>query len=167
MANLEESITEIIELIQISECLNCKYGQALVKFRDIRDGLCAVAAPDPAPTPEPIPCHSSNQKTKQVDKTVEAKKVCKKCRKEQSIGDFEKNKLCSDGHLGTCKKCRSEADKRRLQKQNPKHGNFGRPDVDLKFRCEPCHAKFLTKKQLDDHVKTHHVENDAANSSVA
>lgn len=39
-------------------------------------------------------------------------KICKECGIEKPLDSFEKAKTCTDGHMGTCKKCRLEKKKK-------------------------------------------------------
>ncbi|MGL5712733.1 MAG: HNH endonuclease [Paraclostridium sp.] len=56
-------------------------------------------------------------------------KICKQCKKEKYIEDFEKAKTCKDGRMSTCKKCRLENKK--------KYNNT----------CETCGIVFKTKNK--------------------
>ena len=185
MTNLEQSITEMIELIQTSECLKCKQGQVLIKLRDIRDSLEAPEVVLPvqsrgqsklklklqAPTER---VQTADPEKAPTVKPQVAGKACNRCGYPKPISEYNVNKGCRDGYENICKKCRKEiATKRKALKKQavitpappapaPKtYGNFGRVNVALNFHCDLCKAKFLTQKQLDDHnVERHGAEID-------
>jgi len=180
MTNLEQSITEMIELIQTSECLKCKQGQVLIKLRDIRDSLEAPSATPPVPSRGQsklklkLQAPTERVQTAETAKPKVTSKACNKCGEVKPISEYNVNKGCRDGYENICRKCRYEQSKKSnaLKKQAatppappaaaPKtHGNFGRVNVALNFHCDLCKAKFLTQKQLDDHnVERHGAEID-------
>lgn len=71
-------------------------------------------------------------------------KVCKKCGRELSLDQFHMNDNCKDGHVGTCKKCKSEHDKLRNQLKKEAqagiHKVFVNPDL----------AKFTPRQLIEE-----------------
>ena len=71
-------------------------------------------------------------------------KVCKKCGQELPLDQFYTSVNCKDGHVGTCKKCKSEHDKlRNLLKKEAQagiHKVFVNPDL----------AKFTPRQLIEE-----------------
>ena len=71
-------------------------------------------------------------------------KVCKKCGQELPLDQFHTNDNCKDGHVGTCKKCKSQHDKLRnqLKKESQAgiHKVFVNPDL----------AKFTPRQLMEE-----------------
>ena len=79
---------------------------------------------------------------KEIQDVPNIKKVCNVCKKLKNINEFEKNKSCSDGHVGTCKICRKE--RRTKYKKicltcNKPFENINKNTKYCSIKCKPQH----------------------------
>lgn len=105
---------------------------------------------------------------KEIQDVPNIKEVCNVCKKLKNITEFEKNKSCSDGHVGTCKICRKE--KRTKYKKicltcNKPFENINKNTKYCSVKCKPQHIdKKITvscsicgsKKKINKYRKDNH-----------
>jgi hypothetical protein len=161
-------IQEIIDGITTSECVNCKFGKALIALKDLRDAegnevSQPVAQRNAAP-------QSKLQKKTAVSKTRIIKKSsgvkeCNGCGKTKAIDDFPTNKQCVGGHAGTCKTCIYDRAKKRAAakksgKQPATHSeksssipSSANPGI---IRCKLCDYRAIDEARLSSHMRTNH-----------
>lgn len=65
-------------------------------------------------------------------------KICKQCKEEKSVEDFEKAKTCKDGRMATCKKCRLENKKKYTNICKTCGEPFKTKNKDAKFCSKRC-----------------------------
>lgn len=92
-----------------------------------------------------------NPETKPNVKVTGIMKTCKKCGHIKPLDEFPKKPVNRDGHAGSCKECK-KIYQRRLRQKTMNAAS----DLKLKFKCDICHAKFMTKAKLEEHSRERH-----------
>jgi hypothetical protein len=154
-------IQEIIDGITTSECVNCKFGKALICLKSLRDD----SVPDPpVATESKLQGKTAISKPRIIRKSSGVKE-CNGCGKTKAIDDFPTNKQCVGGHTGTCKTCiYDRAKKRTAAKKTTKPAaahsekpspipSSANPGI---VRCKLCDYLAIDEARLSSHMRTNH-----------
>jgi hypothetical protein len=153
-------IQQIIDEITTCECVNCKFGKALIALKTLRD----ESAPEVPPAAPKIKLQPKTAKTPIRTGTKNGAagypKKCNGCGKTKNLDDFPTNKQCVGGHAGTCKVCIYERAKKRAAAKKPSNA-AAIPEVQHSLathphECKECGKRFLTFVGLNDHKQKRH-----------
>lgn len=161
-------IQEIIDGITTTECVNCKFGKALIALKDLRDA-------DDNESSQPVAQRNAAPQSKMQGKTAVSKartirkssgvKECNGCGKSKAIDEFPTNKQCVGGHAGTCKTCiYDRAKKRAAAKRSgkPAAAHSEKPSSVPSsanagiIRCKLCDYRAIDEARLSSHMRTNH-----------
>jgi hypothetical protein len=160
-------IQEIIDGITTSECVNCKFGKALICLKSLRDD----SVPDaPAVRESKLQGKTATVRKTRIVRTSEHNgsgypKKCNGCGKTKNLDDFPTNKQCVGGHAGTCKTCIYDRAKKRAAAKRP-----GKPAAAHSeklssvqssvnpgiIRCKLCDYRAIDEARLSSHMRTNH-----------
>ena len=85
---------------------------------------------------------------KEIEDIPDISKICNVCKKSKHITDFEKNKSCSDGYVGTCKICRKARRKKYKRTCLTCNSTFESIYKNAKY-CRPeCKPQHIEKKVI-------------------
>jgi hypothetical protein len=166
-------IQEIIDGITTSECVNCKFGKALIALKPLLvDSAPEEKAAAPAAPKSKLQGKTAVLKPKKiVSASIQgSSKRCRVCEKTKFIDDFPKNKICVDGHTNECKACCSERHRRRYSKNGTGKQTTSAPEQKKSsasipssaapgiIRCKLCDYRALDEARLASHMRTNHGE---------
>ena len=151
------NISQIIDEITTTHCVNCKFGKCLIALKPLRE----------AEQPDSNGNNASHavtqrklQKKTAVSKANGKTKECNACGKTLPIAGFPKNKTCKGGYAGTCKDCcyarvkRHNAQKRASQNKSAADPEPRQPAGII--RCKLCDYRAIDEARLHSHMKTNH-----------
>jgi hypothetical protein len=121
------------------------------------NALMGIENPD-LPQSPPIPAgerEAPRHRSRQTPRGDGSDKICKKCHILKLIDEFPKAKNCSDGHLGTCKKCLNARYRARRAEKTGCVAEAGKSPI-YPRECEFCHDPFSSYRRYKHHMKTVH-----------
>ena len=161
-------IQQIIDGITTSECVNCKFGKALIALKTLRDDPATKekAAPPAAPKSKFQGKTAKRQSGQITDSAIPAgKKNCNSCNMTKPLDEFPKSASCTGGRTGTCKTCTYERHKRNAAKKAGKQtarSDKTAPSISEPqpkpgiIHCNLCDYRALDKARMASHMRTSH-----------
>jgi hypothetical protein len=169
--DLNKTLQECIAVIQQEQCVNCKYGQAVLTLNKMIDREEPEKAPA-KPCQKPVIISQEKSKAerkreyqrkwlakKQAAEKARAgtanpptSKTCTSCGEEKPLEQFHLNRQGKLGRDSQCAKCKNEALGKYKKPAAPEAASAG-AEQDKPHACDKCGKRFMALGSLIQHGK--------------